>query len=121
MDEVLVETYARQLLNSESNLTLSDDIMQTAQTFVSAMDSIQARDRVEMWSVPLDVQPYRLSRPTSSNSFRSKMGTLASNFRINISLSLIGQEHGAATFLKCTCRRCWQKISASEGCPSNRF
>lgn len=44
-----METYAW-LLNSWSDLTASDDIMQTAQRSMSGMDAFYARECLDMWS-----------------------------------------------------------------------
>lgn len=82
-----METYARQILNYESDLTASDDIMQKAQTFLLALDAIHARECLEMWSVPPGLLAVQASPLTSSIPCRATMGTLASIVSVKTPLS----------------------------------
>lgn len=53
VEEGLVQSYSLHLLNSESDLTAPDDIMQSAPRFVLSIYAIEVMDPLDRWSIPL--------------------------------------------------------------------
>ena len=59
----LVEVYARQLLNEESDITGDDDLLKGARLFLHAMDRINAAKLRKQWNTPPRCPPMQSFPP----------------------------------------------------------
>ena len=63
----LVEVYARQILNEESDITGTDDLKACAATYVHQMDKINALKDISVWEIPKGYTPMQAFPPTLVN------------------------------------------------------